>query len=208
MVDPATKPELIGLLGGVASGKSFVAELLARQGAIVLDADRIGHEVLRDPAVKAECRSRWGDDIFAPDGEIDRVSLAKIVFAQDAVGQSHLRSLEAITHPRIQKRLLEQLESLVKENPGAVAILDAPIMLKAGWDKPCSHIIFVDAPRDIRLARARSRGWTEANFTAREAAQEPLETKRKLADLVIDNSGSFENTERQVEAFWAKLKAT
>ena len=109
--------KLIGLLGGVASGKSMVAEMFRRLGAEVLDADRVGHEVLRMPAVRAAVGGRWGKDVIGPDGEVNRPALAKIVFAPPPDGPRELAELERITHPEIRRRL--QAKSAELGSPGA-----------------------------------------------------------------------------------------
>src|SRR5687768_14626394 len=179
---------IIGLLGGVASGKSFVAESLVRRGALVLDADKAGHEVLREPEVEAAARARWGDGIFGADGHVHRPALGKIVFAPPPDGPCELAYLESLTHPRIGERLQEQLQKIARENSHSVVVLDAPVMLKAGWNKFCNQLVFVDAKRNLRLARAMARGWTETDFDHREASQESLDTKQKLATSIIDNS--------------------
>jgi dephospho-CoA kinase len=197
---------VVGLLGGVASGKSLVAKSLVRRGAILLDADKAGHEVLRDPDVETAVRARWGSGVFDPQGHVHRPALAKIVFAPPPAGPLELAHLEAITHPRIAHRLQAQLTNLALGNERRVLVLDAPVMLKAGWNNFCSHLVFVDAPREIRLKRAMDRGWTEQEFNQRESAQEALDVKRKLANSVIDNSGSVDATERQVEQLWNDLK--
>ncbi len=192
---------LIGILGGVASGKSAVSMRLQTLGAVVLDADKAGHEVLREADVKEELRGRWGDRVFDAAGEIDRRKVAEIVFAATTQGQAELTFLEHLTHPRIGERLRAQLADL-KRGGVRAAVLDAPVMLKAGWDRMCDWILFVDTPRPIRLARARQRGWTTADFAAREAAQESLETKRRRADATLDNSSSWEHLYTQVDRFW------
>lgn len=196
--------KVIGLIGGVASGKSFVAQELARRGAVILDADRAGHEVLREPEVLGAARQRWGDAIFTPDGQIDRPRLAAIVFAPTPQGRADLDHLERLTHPRIGEKLQEQLRQ-ARQAGVSVAVLDAPVLLKAGWDRFCDRMVFVDASRPARLQRARARGWTEAQFDAREAAQESLEYKAARANDRIDNSGSPEQTRAQVEQLWARL---
>lgn len=197
--------KVIGILGGVASGKSLVAEQLRHLGAKILDADQVGHEVLREPDVIQAVRERWGDSVLAGDGHIDRSKVAKIVFAPPPGGPEELAFLEQLTHPRIGARL-EQLFAAARQNGGAeVVVLDAPVMLKAGWDKFCDHILFIEVSRDVRLQRARERGWRDADFAARESAQESLETKRAAADYVIDNSGSVDSTRQQIERFWRSL---
>ena len=195
---------LIGILGGVASGKSEVSSRLRSLGAAVLDADRVGHAVLREAEVKRAVQRRWGEAVLDAAGEIDRRKVAEIVFAAVPESRAELTFLEQLTHPLIGQRLQEQLAELHREGAQA-AVLDAPVMLKAGWDRLCQRIVFVDAPRDVRLARARQRGWTEADFAAREAAQEPLETKRSRADVTIDNSLTRQHLFAQVDRFWQSL---
>jgi dephospho-CoA kinase len=195
---------LIGILGGVASGKSEVSSRLRSLGAAVLDADRVGHAVLREVEVRRAVQLRWGQAVLDAAGEIDRRKVAEIVFAAEPESKAELTFLEELTHPRIGQQLQEQLAELHREGVRA-AVLDAPVMLKAGWDRMCQRIIFVDAPRDVRLARARQRGWTEADFAAREAAQEPLETKHSRADVTIDNSLTRQHLFAQVDRFWQSL---
>jgi dephospho-CoA kinase len=197
---------LIGILGGVASGKSEVSRRLRSLGAAVLDADRVGHAVLREAEVRQAVQRRWGEAVLDAAGEIDRRKVAEIVFAAAAAeSRAELTFLEQLTHPLIGQRLQEQLAELHREGVRA-AVLDAPVMLKAGWDRLCQRIVFVDTPRDVRLARARQRGWTEADFAAREAAQELLETKRSRADVTLDNSLTRQHLYAQVDRFWRSLK--
>ena len=195
---------VIGILGGVASGKSLVSSELARLGAGVLDADRAGHEVLRMPAIMAAARERWGDDIFGADGQVDRKRLAKIVFSPPPEGPRQRKYLEELTHPEIG-RLLERQAREMSEAGAVAAILDAPLLLEAGWDKFCGRLIFVDAPRELRLRRALARGWSEKEFAVREGVQECLESKRGRADVVVDNSGLPEQTRDQVQRLWHSL---
>ncbi|MBI3836575.1 MAG: dephospho-CoA kinase, partial [Planctomycetia bacterium] len=99
----------------------------------------------------------------------------------------------------------EQVNELSQQKGVSAVVLDVPLMFESGWNKFCDRIVFVDAPRELRRARALARGWTREDFDRREAVQESLETKRKLADLVIDNSGSPESAQAQIEHFWHSL---
>ena len=138
------------------------------------------------------------------DGHVDRSRLASIVFASSAEAARERKHLEQLIHPEIGRLLKERAEQMAA-NGTAVAVLDAPLLLEAGWDEFCDKLLFVDAPRRTRLARALARGWSEEGFIAREDAQESLDIKRGRADVVVDNSGSPEHTEAQVERFWHSL---
>jgi dephospho-CoA kinase len=195
---------LIGILGGVASGKSLVAGQFARLGAGVLDADRAGHEVLRLPHVETAVRQRWGAEVFGPDGRVDRSRLACIVFGDPPDGPRERKYLEQLTHPEIGRLLERQAERLAASGCRA-AVLDAALLMEAGWDRLCEKLVFVDAPRELRLSRALARGWNEEDFAAREQSQRSLDWKRGRADVVLDNSGSPEQTLAQVERLWQSL---
>jgi dephospho-CoA kinase len=192
---------IIGLLGGVASGKSLVAQELTRLGAGLLDADRAGHEVLRTEQVERAARQRWGSKVFGPDERIDRAKLARIVFAPPPDGPRERNYLEQLIHPEIGRRLRQRATELADEGVTA-AVLDAPLLLESGWDRFCSTLVFADAPRELRLARARKRGWSDEDFEAREGVQESLDVKRQRADVIVDNSTSVEDLRAQVERFW------
>jgi dephospho-CoA kinase len=189
---------VIGLLGGVASGKSLIARIFAEHGLGILDADRAGHEALRLPQVIKTARERWGDGILSPGGQIDRGLLAKAVFQSNETGLRDRQFLEHLTHPEIVRLLTAEAAGMAVAGIKAV-ILDAAVMAEAGWIDWCDKLVFVEAPCTIRLARALARGWKEEDFIAREAAQESLDFKRRRADVVIDNSGSTEQTRAQIE---------
>jgi dephospho-CoA kinase len=193
--------KLIGILGGVASGKTFVTRALADLGAGVLDADRVGHEVLCTREVEDAVRRQWGEGVFGPDGHVDRARLAGIVFSDSTAAEEHRRLLEQLLHPEIGRRLGRESERLAEAGRPA-AVLDAPLLVEAAWDRMCDLLVYVDAPRPLRLARALERGWSEKDFAAREGVQESLDSKRRLADVVIDTSRSPEDTRAQVERFW------
>jgi dephospho-CoA kinase len=192
----------IGLVGGVASGKSRVARMLADLGAGLLDADRTGHEVLAEDAeVRDALIERWGDGVLASDGSIDRSAVAKHVFGSEASATEERQFLESVLHPRIKTKLMREARNF--ETLGCPAVvLDAPLLLEADWGAMCDVILMVDASRETRLARARQRGWSEAEFDKREAAQWPIVKKRSAAHVVIDNDGTEDELRAVVNRFW------
>jgi len=196
---------VLGIVGGVASGKSLVREAFARQGAVVLDADQVGHDVLREPEVIEAFRQRWGDAVIGPDGQVVRREVARRVFGDDPSTIRERDFLNSITHPRIRDRLRSQLNQLRSEQTPVVAI-DAALLHETGWSQLCDGVIFVDAPREVRLHRAQQRGWSPEQFAAREASQWPVEEKRARATWVVDNSGPPEAIAPQVERIWQQIE--
>jgi len=171
----------------VGSGKSLAADEFAKLGARVLSGDEFGHEALRRPEIKEQVVHRWGPEILNANGEVDRRKLGTIVFT-DA---KERLALEALVFPWIEKRIDEQLARAVDEPRVKFVVLDAAIMLEAGWDRRCDRIVFVDAPREVRFDRlASTRGWTAHQLEDREKAQWPLNEKLMRADAILDNSGS------------------
>jgi dephospho-CoA kinase len=201
----ATAAVIVGIAGGIASGKTLVTEQLARRGAAVVSADRLAHEVLQYDDVKQAARERWGEAVFAADGQLDRGAIARIVFAPPPEGPVELKFLEQLTHPHVGRLAGQQLEKLSQEKKVPVIVLDVPLLFESGWDRFCDKIVYVDAPRHERLARARSRGWSQEEFERREGAQQSLDSKREQADFVIDNSASMQATEAQAEQLWRSL---
>jgi dephospho-CoA kinase len=186
---------VVGLLGGIGSGKSQVAAAFARHGARVIAGDQLGQAALRDPDIRVRIASRWGQGIVDEKGEIDRRRLAAIVFADPA----QRKALEAITHPWIRQRIRAELDEAGKDPRVLFIVLDAAIMLEAGWNDVCDRLVYIDAPRAMRLERvAQQRGWSEKEVDAREQAQLPLTDKAVRADHKVDNSASLEHLNRQV----------
>ena len=198
---------VLGIVGGIASGKSLVAATLAQLGAEVINADRLGHEVLREPATIAAIRNRWGDEVLAVSGELDRAKIAQRVFGDNETARRERKFLDELTHPQIAARAREAISHFATRGDVDVVVLDAALLIEAGWQEYCDRILFVDVPREVRLQRAKARGWSEEEFDAREASQMPLNEKRSYADTVIDNSGSPQETTKQIEAAWRLLMA-
>jgi dephospho-CoA kinase len=192
----------IGLVGGVASGKSTVARMLVELGVGLLDADRTGHDVLADDAeVSRALRCEWGDSVFTSDGSVDRTAVAGMVFSGGDTAEENRRFLEDLLHRRIRRRLEKLRQQFADEGYHAV-VLDAPLLLEAGWGPMCDLVVMVDSPRELRLARARGRGWSDEDFTRREAAQWLVEDKRRGSSLLIENDGSEEQLRSSVKGLW------
>jgi dephospho-CoA kinase len=203
----AHKPTIVGLLGGIASGKSTVARLFAEAGAAVLDADRLAHDCLARPDVTSEVVRRFGRGVLAEEsGErIDRARLAQLAFADDA----NRRALEAIVHPCVGRAIAERLAALATEGRVRVAILDVPLLLESELNRLCDVRIFVDAPLALREARAQqARGWAPGELARREKFQKPTEYKRGAADYIIVNEGSLEPLRSRIREILDDLKQT
>ncbi|WP_210420516.1 dephospho-CoA kinase [Aquisphaera giovannonii] len=195
---------MIGLIGAIGGGKSAVASLLRDRGAAVIDADAVGHRVLELPEVRGALASRFGPVAFGGDGRVDRRALGAIVFA-DAAAR---RDLEAIVHPEMRRRFERAVAAEQAAGDSPVIVLDAAILLEAGWDDLCDEVIYVDAPPEARLGRvARGRGWTAETLRAREAAQWPAEEKLARAARVVVNDKGLGELEHAVGVLLRDLLA-
>ena len=201
MSEGSSKP-VIGLAGGIGSGKSAVAEILADLGCVVAHSDEMGRAALREEAIRDQLVAWWGEGILDEDGEIDRSAVARIVFADP----EQRRRLEALTHPWIESRRAEQFAAAPPNTPALV--IDAPLLFEAGLDERCDAVIFVDAERQVRLARLKAgRGWEEADLRRREDSQLPLDVKRSGADYVIQNDGNLSDLAAQVRLVLSQIVA-
>lgn len=196
------RPLVIGLVGGIASGKSAVAQAFASLGCVVCDSDAQAKEALKQPEVRDQIVQWWGQDILNEQGDLDRAKIAAIVF-HDA---DQRKKLEGLIHPLVHARRARQIEQM----PDAPAfIIDAPLLLEAGVDKECDAVIFVDTPRAVRLRRAmQSRGWDEQEFDRREQAQLDLKTKRSRSDFEISNGADRAALGDRCADLLARIRAT
>lgn len=191
----------MGLTGGIGSGKSTVAAMLAERGAVVVDADRLAREAVAPgtPALRAVV-DRFGPAVVAGDGSLDRQALAGVVF--DDAGA--LADLNAIVHPPVRAAIAERLAELAATD--AVVVLEIPLLVESGRSYGESTIIVVDCPEEVAVRRlVEDRGMDEADARRRMAAQVPRAQRLAAADVVIDNAGSLDDLRRQVEAVWAGL---
>jgi dephospho-CoA kinase len=193
---------LVGLTGGIATGKSTVSEIFRRLGAVVLDADVLAREVVEpgQPAL-GEIVREFGAEVLRPDGSLDRKKVAAIVFAQP----ERRKRLEAITHPAIRDRFLARLAELEAQGYEGLVVWDAPVMIEAGGHKAMDRLVVVTTDAATQLERAVGRDGDRADVERRIANQMPLADKARLADYVIDNSGDRAATEARTREVYAAL---
>jgi dephospho-CoA kinase len=191
----------IGLTGGIGSGKSTVAALLAARGALVVDADRIAREVVEPgtPGLAAVVEA-FGPEVLTADGALDRAALASVVFSDP---QARAR-LDAIVHPLVRARARE---AVAQAPPDAVVVQDVPLLVETGQAGQYDLVLVVEAVLETRVARLVRRGLGEDDARARIAAQATDEQRRAVADVVLDNSGAPEALAGQVDRFWAERVA-
>jgi dephospho-CoA kinase len=190
---------IIGLTGGIATGKSTVVEMLRQRGAYIIDADHLAREVVEpnQPAWQ-EIVSWLGDSVLLPDQSLDRVKIAELVFGDP----QKLKILNGIIHPRVGTLILELTREIEQTDPGAVIVYDIPLLIEAGMQEMVDLILLVYAPRELQLKRLGERdGLDPEEAELRLAAQLPIDEKKRYAHQVIDNSGSLAETERQVDRF-------
>lgn len=191
----------IGLTGGIGSGKSTVAALLAARGARIVDADRVAREVVEPgtPGLEAVAAA-FGPGVLTPDGALDRPALAAVVFADPDAR----RRLDGIVHPLVRARAAELVAAAP---PDAVVVQDVPLLVETGQAGSYDLVLVVEADLDTRVRRLVGRGLSEDDARARIAAQASDGQRRAVADVVLDNSGTVEELEVQVERFWAERVA-
>jgi dephospho-CoA kinase len=192
---------LVGLTGGIGSGKSTVSGMLAERGAEIIDADHIARQVVM-PGTRAWCRIRdhFGPGVLYPDGSIDRQALADLVFGDPA----KLTVLNEITHPDIFARIADLLEA--HHDRDVVVVLDAALLIEAGLADGVDVVLVTHSPREIQVERLAARGVGERAAAARIASQLEPEKRLARADIVIDNGGSLEDLGRRVDEVWEDLQ--
>jgi dephospho-CoA kinase len=195
---------IIGLTGGIATGKSTVVEMLRRKGALIIDADQLAREVVEpNQTAWREIVSWLGDSVLLPDQNLDRAKIAELVFGDP----QKLKTLNSIIHPRVGIRILELTREIEQANPGAVIVYDIPLLIEAGMQEMVDLILLVYAPRELQLKRLIERDkLTQGEAELRLVAQMPIDEKKRFAHRIIDNSGSLAETEKQVERFWSDLE--
>jgi len=193
---------LVGLTGGIGSGKSTVAHLLERRGAVVFDADALARETV-EPGTPGHDAvvERFGANVLLPGGELDREALASIVFADPAAR----RDLEAIVHPEVRRLFAEGCEEY--RDTDRVVVFSAPLLVETGMHTAFDVLVLVSTPVETQIERLlRDRAMSEEQVRARIDAQAPLEEKAALADVIVDNEGTLEDLDAQVDRLWDELR--
>ncbi len=199
---PARLP-VIGLAGGIGAGKSAVAAAFERLGCLVIDSDVRAKAALDRPDVRDTLVSWWGPGILDPDGRVDRKRVASIIFSN----AGERERLEALVHPIVRDDRAQMIRDAAAAGAKA-AIVDAPLLFEAGVDAECDAVVFVDAPREVRLERLqRTRGWDEAELARREAAQMSLDEKRSRSRFVVENRTDVGSLEARIARVLAEMKA-
>lgn len=190
----------IGLTGGIASGKSTVSAMLTELGAALVDADRIAREVVEPGTAElSEIARAFGEDVLHEDGTLNRKRLGAIVFADAA----QRKRLEQIVHPAIRRIMRQRMAELEKADPKRLVVVDVPLLFESGLQGMFERVMLVYVPPDVQLKRLMARDdLTREQALDRIGAQMPMERKRELADIIIDNSGSKDETREQVLQFW------
>lgn len=192
---------IIGLLGGIGSGKSAVAAMFEKLGAFLIDADLLAHAALLEPEIMEKIRESWGDEVMSEDA-VDRKKLASRAFSS----RDEIDRLNAIIHPRVIERIQQSVEATKKAGRSKAVILDAALLLEAGLGDMCNVLVYVDAETDTRVERALAgRGLSGDDVRQREKFQIPLDKKKEKAHHVVDNNKSETLTFQQVSTIWDNL---
>jgi dephospho-CoA kinase len=195
---------VIGVAGGIGSGKSFVAHLFGEEGCLVISADDQVRLAYKDFRVKQTIKQWWGNLVFSPNGEVDRSAVARKVFSR----ADELRRLEQLLHP-IVNQARENMMRLKMNDPQVLAFVwDTPLLLEAGLEKDCDAVVFVDSPLEQRQERLKqSRGWEAGELESRENLQLPLDKKREISDYVISNTAGTDQVRAQVREVLSRILA-
>jgi dephospho-CoA kinase len=198
--DPQKKP-IIGILGGIGSGKSTVAELFGQLGCVVIDADKIAHQALEEPEIKQKIVDFFGQKILDTSGQIDRKALADIAFGD----KEKLSKLNSIIHPLVLHRCERLLETYTSHAQVKAIVLDMPLLLEAGWQNHCNRLVFVDCKDELRADRAKKIGVFNKNRLIRENFQISLDNKAKVSDNTIDNNSDLSALVEQVTEIFSNI---
>jgi dephospho-CoA kinase len=194
--------KVIGIAGGIASGKSTIAEMLESLGADIIDADKICHRLINTKDIACKITKRWGDHILDDHGKVKRHMLAEIVFSE----REEVSALNSIIHPKAIKEIKSRVAKLQAEAATKAIVLDAALVVESNLIDICDIMLFVDTKKNRCKTRVQnSRKWPLDEITKREKFQGLLQQKREIADVVINNNHSKEDTLYLVKDFWCQF---
>jgi dephospho-CoA kinase len=193
---------VIGIAGGIASGKSYIADLFGELGCLVIKSDDQVAAAYRDPEVLAELKRWWGDGVVRPDGAVDKRVIANRIFGDP----EERRRLEGLLHPYVARLRDTQMLAAAGDKNVVAYVWDTPLLFETGLNQECDAVVFVDAPRDLRVSRVKeTRGWDESELMRREILQTPLDRKRELSDHVITNTADATRARSQVREVLSRI---
>ena len=200
----AGKP-IVGLVGGIGSGKSYIARMFEDEGCLVIDSDEAVGEAYQRPEVREKLKEWWGGEVFFPNGQVNRKAIAQRVFRDEG----ERRRLEGLIHPIVAEIRDEQMRLAQRDASVVAYVWDTPLLLEVGLGGQCDAIVFIDSPEEERLERVkRTRGWDEAELRRREKLQMPLDKKRVMAnDMVRNTAGADDEVRNQVRKVLSRILA-
>jgi len=193
---------IIGIVGGIGSGKSLVAKIFGELGCLVIDSDQLVRLAYDDPTVRATLRKWWGYEIFNADFSINRSVIAAKIFAVP-----HMRELlEQLLHPWVDNQRKRLMQQAVGDAQVLAFVWDTPLLVENGLDSQCDAVVFVDAPEELRLQRVQqSRGWNRVELERREKLQLPLDKKHEISDYVLVNTAEADRLRGQIREILSQI---
>lgn len=199
----AGKP-IIGIAGGIGSGKSFVAKLFGESGCLIIDSDELVRSAYEQSRVKQTLRSWWGDEIFNSLGQVSKKAIADRIFHDP----EQRRRLEQFLHPLVAQEREKLMHAVAQDSQIRAFVWDTPLLFETGLYYQCDAVVFVDAPAELRLSRVRqSRNWDAAELAKRENLQWPLDKKQEISDYNIVNAADVDEVRRQVRNILSQICA-
>jgi len=195
---------VIGIIGGIGSGKSLVAQAFGDLGCGIINSDKIAHEALELPTIRKTLLDWWGPDILTPESHICRKAIAARVFGHP----DQVARLNGLIHPQVEQMRQQQMKIWANQKEILAVIWDTPLLIEVGLDRLCDKVIYVKVPKNIRLQRIQAtRGWSEEELNKREISQISLDKKEFLADYIVQNIGDVSSTLHQVHAIFSQILA-
>lgn len=193
---------IIGVAGGIGSGKSYVARLFGEMGCKVIDSDRQVSQAYDDPGIRQALLAGWGPEVFLADGSVNRKELARRVFSSDA----ERSRLEQLLHPWVGMARDREMAQFAEDSAVVAFVWDTPLLFETGLNDQCDAVVFIETPIELRQSRvSQTRGWTVKDLESREKKQMPLDKKRKLSEYIVTNTAEAESARSQVREVLSRI---